>query len=213
MPADVGSAFLPALERVHDRLVFGRRARVLAREIACLVPTGRLVDVGCGSGEIARAVAGQREDVAPEGFDVLVRPRTAIPVTRFDGRRLPLADGAADGALLVDVLHHASDPTTLLAECARVARVVVVKDHLSSSARDGKVLAFMDWVGNRPHGVRLPYRFFTPESWASAVASCRLRETAHGNVADLYPWPFSRFFGGRLQFVIRLERTADSPLG
>lgn len=197
---------LGAVSTLHGRAVFGRRVRVLAREIARLAPAGRLVDVGCGSGDVARAVSTLRPDVRPEGYDVLVRSATAIPVTAFDGRHLPLADGAADGALLVDVLHHADDPAALLAECARVARVVVVKDHLMAGRLDERTLAFMDWVGNRPHGVVLPYRYFTAGTWGECRARAGLREVARGDVSDLYPFPFSLVFGRGLHLVARLER-------
>src|SRR5512143_1942943 len=163
------SPVLGSIGRLHGSVVFGRRVRVLAAAVAPLLPAGNLVDVGCGSGEIARAVATLRPDVEPQGFDVLVRPSCAIPARSFDGRTLPLPDGAASAALLVDVLHHADDPAALLAECARVARVVVVKDHLARSGLDRKVLAFMDWVGNRPHGVVLPYSYFSPEGWESTL--------------------------------------------
>lgn len=197
---------LAAVGAAHGALVFGRRVRVLSRAIAPLLPPGRLVDVGCGSGEIAAAVAALRPDVAPEGFDVLLREGCAVPSRAFDGRRLPLGDGAADAALLVDVLHHADDAAALLAECARVAPVVVVKDHLSRSALDERTLAFMDWVGNRPHGVVLPYRYFSPASWERAVATAGLAEASRSAVPGLYPFPFSALFGRGLHFVARLER-------
>ena len=206
MNEPTASSLLPAVGRLHGHVVFGRRVRVLAREIALLLPPGRVADVGCGSGSITAAVRQARPDVLPEGFDVLVRPGTAIPVRRFDGRRLPVGDGEAAAALVVDVLHHAADPAALLAECARVAPVVVVKDHMASSRRDERLLAFMDWVGNRPHGVVLPYSYFRPASWEDACRRAGLVETARGDVSDLYPWPFSLAFGGGLHFLARLER-------
>ena len=197
---------LEAVGAAHGALVLGRRVRVLARALAPLLPPGPLADVGCGSGDVAAAIGGLRPDVTPEGFDVLVRPGCAIPVRPFDGRRLPVADGAAAGALLVDVLHHAGDPAALLAECARVASVVVVKDHLARGPLDERTLAFMDWVGNRPHGVALPYRYFSPASWAAAVAAAGLREERREGAPGLYPFPFSALFGRDLHFVARLER-------
>lgn len=198
---------LAAVGALHGAAVFGRRIRVLADAIAPLLPAGRVVDVGCGSGTLARAVVQRRPDVSPEGFDVLVRPRAEIPVTSFDGRRLPLPDDAAGAAMIVDVLHHAEDPVGLLAECARVAPVVVVKDHLSDGWLDERTLAFMDWVGNRPHGVVLPYRYFSPGSWERALRTAGLAERSRSGVAGLYPFPFSLAFGrGGLQFVARLER-------
>lgn len=199
-------AGLEAVGAAHSALVFGRRVRVLAGALAPLLPPGRLVDVGCGSGALAAAVGALRPDAAPEGFDVLLRPGCAIPVRPFDGRRLPLRDGAAAVALLVDVLHHAEDPVALLAECARVAPVVVVKDHLARGPLDERTLAFMDWVGNRPHGVVLPYRYFSPASWEAAVGAAGLREERREAVPGLYPFPFSALFGRGLHFVARLAR-------
>lgn len=199
-------AGLGAVAAAHGTLVFARRVRVLSGALAPLLPPGLLADVGCGSGTVSAAIAALRPDVIPEGFDVLLRPGCAIPARAFDGRRFPLPDGAAASALLVDVLHHAEDPVALLAECARVARVVVVKDHLSRSLFDERTLAFMDWVGNRPHGVVLPYRYFSPASWAGAVAAAGLREEQRVPVPGLYPFPFSALFGRDLHFVARLAR-------
>lgn len=192
---------------LHDRAIFGRRVRVLSETLAPLLPAGRLVDVGCGSGTLARAIAAKRPDISPEGFDVLVRDGAEIPVHAFDGIRLPLPDCSAAAAILVDVLHHAQDPVALLSECGRVAELVIVKDHLAASFTDERVLAFMDWVGNRPHGVVLPYRFFSPLRWAEAIASAGLRELSRAPVPGLYPFPFSALFGREpLQFVARLSR-------
>jgi SAM-dependent methyltransferase len=199
-------AGLGAVGAAHGALVFGRRVRVLADALAPLLPAGHLLDVGSGDGRVSAAIAARRPDVRPEGFDVLLRPSCAIPARAFDGRHLPLADGEADAALLVDVLHHADDPVALLAECARAARVVVVKDHLSRSRFDERVLAFMDWVGNRPHGVVLPYAYFSPGSWERAVAAADLREERRDAVPGLYPFPFSALFGRGLHFVSRLVR-------
>ncbi len=200
------SAPLAAVGALHGRAVFSRRVRVLAERLATLLPAGRVLDVGCGDGNVARALLALRPDLVIQGFDVLERPHAMIPVTRFDGRHLPVTDGRAAAVLLVDVLHHADDTAALLAECARAAAVVVVKDHLARSWLDERVLAFMDWVGNAPHGVALPYRYFSPESWRHTVSRAGLREASHRDVPGLYPFPFSLVFGRDLHFTARLER-------
>jgi SAM-dependent methyltransferase len=200
------SAPLAAVGAFHGRAVFSRRVRVLSERLAPLLPAGRVLDVGCGDGNLAKALLALRPDLVIEGYDVLERTRAEISVTRFDGTRLPVADGSAAAALLVDVLHHADDAVALLAECARAAAVVVVKDHLMRSWLDERVLAFMDWVGNAPHGVVLPYRYFSPESWPETVGQAGLKETARSDVPGLYPFPFSLVFGRGLHFTARLER-------
>jgi SAM-dependent methyltransferase len=199
---------LAAVGAFHEKAVFSRRVRILADRLAPLLPPGRRVlDIGCGSGSLAKALLARRPDLAIEGYDVLARPESVIPVTHFDGTHLPVPGGAADAVLLVDVLHHAQDPVTLLRECARAAPVVLVKDHLADSKLDERILRFMDWVGNAPHGVVLPYHYFSTTSWAEALPAAGLRETERFEVPGLYPFPFSLLFGGRLHFVARLQPT------
>jgi SAM-dependent methyltransferase len=197
---------LAAVGGFHEKAVFSRRVRVLAERLAPVLPPGRRVlDVGCGSGSIANALAARRPDLAIEGYDVFARSDALIPVTSFDGTHLPVPDGAADAVLLVDVLHHAEDAVALLRECARAAPVVVVKDHIADSRLDERILRFMDWVGNAPHGVVLPYHYFSTASWGMALSAADLRETERGDVPGLYPFPFSLVFGGRLHFIARLQ--------
>jgi SAM-dependent methyltransferase len=196
---------LAAVGAFHGRVVLSRRVRVLAGRIAPLLPPGRVLDVGCGDGSLLEALLSLRPDLTGEGFDVLARPDARIPVTQFDGAHLPASDGAADSVLLVDVLHHAEDPVSLLRECARAAPCVVVKDHFAESRVDEKILRFMDWIGNAPHGVALPYRYLSNAAWGAALAVSGLRETIRGDVPGLYPFPFSLLFGGRLHFVARLQ--------
>ena len=147
------------LDRLHEGAVYPRRVRVLGERIADLLPReAGVLDVGCGDGSVARALLARRPDVRVEGIDVLVRPDAAIPVMHFDGRTIPHEDGSFDAAVVVDVLHHADDPDALLRETVRVARrCVVVKDHLTDGFLAEPTLRFMDSVGNRRHGVALPY--------------------------------------------------------
>ena len=198
---------LAAVGAFHESAVFSRRVLVLANQLSRLLPPGRrLFDVGCGDGSIAKALIARRPDLVIEGYDVLARPEAAIPVTSFDGTRLPVPDGSADAVLLVDVLHHAEDARSLLRDCARAAPVVLVKDHFAGSRLDEWILRFMDWFGNAPHGVVLPYRYFSTDTWMKSLSAAGLRETERRDVPGLYPFPFSMLFGGRLQFIARLER-------
>lgn len=199
----------------HDRLVYGRRIRVLARHLAELVPQGaRVLDVGAGDGLLARRVLDARPDLTMCGVDVLVRPRTHVPVTPFDGTTLPFPDDAFDAVMMVDVLHHAADPERLLREIRRVARVaVIIKDHLVRGLLAEPTLRLMDWVGNARHGVALPYAYWTPARWREALADAGLRMVERRERLGLYPWPTSLVFERGLHFVALLEPAVPAPRG
>lgn len=198
------------LARLHERFVFRRRVRVLGELVAELVPPdASVLDVGCGDGSIARAVARQRPDVAVRGLDVLVRPDAAIPVEPFDGVTIPRADGSVDAVLLVDVLHHTDDPERLLGEALRVARrAVVIKDHTREGLLAGLTLRLMDWVGNAPHGVALPYNYWRRERWHEAFRRLGAAPAVWVDRLRLYPPPASWLFDRSLHFVARLEPAA-----
>lgn len=191
---------------LHDKVVFGRRVRVLSEQLAKLVPPhSRLVDVGTGDGQIARELARHGSDITVEGIDVLERPKSHVPVTVFDGSTIPYEDKSADVISFVDVLHHVDDAERLLKEASRVARkAVVIKDHLSESAIDHLILRFMDWVGNAPHGVVLPYNYASKATWMAWFDKCGLEVESFETSIALYPFPLSMIFGRQLHFIARL---------
>jgi hypothetical protein len=136
----------------------------------------------------------------------MVRPNTLIPVDTFDGVSIPLADKEVESVMFVDVLHHTNDPTILLKESARVARqAVVIKDHCSQNTFDYWTLRFMDWVGNAPHGVVLPYNYWSREQWLQAFDQLGLKLISWEYAIPLYPFPASAVFGRKLHFVAKLS--------
>lgn len=199
--------FLKLIGKLHGGLIFGRRVEALARALARALPVNATVlDVGCGSGDIAAAIMEKRPDVRISGIDVLVRQETRIPVTGFSGGIIPHEDKSFDAVMFVDVLHHAEDPLLLLKEARRVARLsVLVKDHLSENSIDLFLLKLMDWVGNRPHGVALKYEYWSREKWSDAFEKAGLRQLGLDLGLGIYLWPLSFIFGGSLQAFFRLE--------
>jgi SAM-dependent methyltransferase len=191
---------------IHETLVFNRRVSVLVESIGALIPSGSsILDVGTGDGQIAKAMAAMQPGNRVEGIDVMLRPTTHIPVTRFDGTTIPFPDKSFDVVSFVDVLHHTDDPSVLISEASRVARhAVVIKDHLSETRLDQATLRFMDWVGNAPHGVVLPYNYAARASWMSWFMEAGLDVDRFETEVPLYPWPFSAVFGRELHFVARL---------
>jgi SAM-dependent methyltransferase len=192
---------------LHSRLIFGRRVRALADNIAEMIPGGvaTLLDIGCGDGTLARSIVDRRPGLRATGVEIRARPRTAIPVQVFDGRILPFPDKSHDLVMLVDVLHHADDPLLLVTEAARVARCgVIIKDHLTGAWLSHERLRLMDWVGNIGHGVPLRYAYWSPAEWHAAFDQARLREVDRRERLGLYGPMLRWLFERRLHFISRL---------
>jgi SAM-dependent methyltransferase len=193
------------LTRIHGPLIHGRRIDRLAAAIAPLVPTGSTVgDIGAGDGALASAVLQIRPDLAVRGVDVLQREETAVPVELYDGDTLPWATGSLDWTLLVDVLHHAVDPSRLLAEARRVSRVgVIIKDHYAENANDQRTLALMDWFGNAGYGVPSLFRYWSRSEWSERLSASGLHPERILTALHLYPMPLDAVFGRGLHFVAK----------
>ena len=167
-----------------------------------------VLDVGCGDGTVASLIANLRPDISIRGVEFLVRPECKIQCTAFDGTTLPFPEASFDVCMFVDVLHHTQDVTVLLRESARVSRsFVLLKDHLDENSLDHATLRFMDWVGNRPHGVTLTYNYQSRRQWESHFASCGLAECSWTTNVPLYPPPFSFLVGRALHFISLLNKS------
>jgi SAM-dependent methyltransferase len=205
---------LHAVGAIHGRLVHRRRARVIADVLTPWLPErGSVIDVGCGDGAIAAQLAARRPGLRIEGYDVKGRDDAAIPIHRFDGRTLPLADRSVDAVLLVDVLHHCELPSELMKEAVRVSRgPVLVKDHRLGHPGARVLLTAMDWVGNRPHGVVLPYNYWPEARWREAWDKLGLHPSRYRSHLGLYPFPFSLLLDSGLHFAAALERNVEQPV-
>jgi SAM-dependent methyltransferase len=116
--------------------------------------SGRVLEVGAGTGELWRQVSRPREpltlvDFAPAMCDQL-RQVAGARVLRADAARLPFAGGSFDTVIANHMLYHLDDPVAALREFARVVatggRVAVAlngRDHMAdldefrASARTG----------------------------------------------------------------------------
>ncbi|MEN8181257.1 MAG: class I SAM-dependent methyltransferase [Myxococcota bacterium] len=194
------------LRDLHGRFVHGPRVHVLAGHLGEAIPRGASVlDVGCGDGALASELLALRPDLEIHGIDVVVRDDTAIPVEPFDGSRIPAPEGSYDVILFVDVLHHTEDPRVLLREARRVCRgCIVIKDHNRNGFLAGPTLRFMDWVGNRPDQIALPYNYWPRERWRRAFRELRLEVVSWNEKLSLFRPPGDWVFGRSLHFVARL---------
>ena len=181
----------PRTRDAWERLIapIGRATRLPPRLLAHLPERGTLLDIGAGSGRMARTIAAARPELNIIGVDTVIQPDAAIPVIPFDGRRLPFADGCFQTVMLIDVLHHDRDPAALLGEAARVCRgTVLVKDHYWRTRLDRWVLRRSDDMGNAGLGIALPHTYLRLSEWRALFAATGLkvetRETFHYSLLD-----------------------------
>lgn len=105
----------------------------LARILGLVQPgkNKRVLDLGCGPGEIAARCAKQGAEVF--GVDVskdalqlsaerCKKEDVTVQLFEFDGERLPFKDATFDSIILSDVVEHVNDKTlsTLVKDCARL---------------------------------------------------------------------------------------------
>jgi ubiquinone/menaquinone biosynthesis C-methylase UbiE len=149
------------LRRLHAP-VYEKRLAVLCDLLGAHLTAGEsLLDVGCGSGQLAARLAA-RHGVAVEGLEIQPRGECLIPVTAYDGMAFPFGDDAFDSVLLADILHHEPEPARVVREAARVARKrVIVKDHKLDGPMAWPRISFIDWAANAGYGVPCLYRYYS----------------------------------------------------
>ena len=137
---------------------FLRRLDTICDAVAAETPTARVLEVGCGEGEIARRLGDRWGDVTaldlPDaGLRELWR---GVPGPRFlhaDAERLPFVDDAFDVVVSVEVLEHLVDPEAGLREYARVGRRhLILSVPREPLFRMGNMSAGRHWgaLGNTP---------------------------------------------------------------
>lgn len=196
------------VEKVHALFVFSRRTSVLSSLIAnMLPPDSRILDIGCGDGTIDRKIMSMRSDVKITGLDILKRKKTLVPVIIFNGKTIPSADNSYDAILLIDVLHHTSNPDALLKEAVRVSKKsVIIKDHFLRGRMSSYILRCMDWIGNESHNVNLPYNYYTHERWEKAFKKFNLHKEQVITQLNTYPFLLNVVFGRNYHFLSKLRK-------
>ena len=94
------------------------------------VPGGRVVDLGCGTGDltarlarhVGRVVAVDRSAAMLKAARRRVEGLQNVELHRADLEELPLDDASCDAALLVLALTYVAEPGRVLAEVARILR-------------------------------------------------------------------------------------------
>src|SRR6266550_2788563 len=148
---------------------------------------GRVLDVGCGAGSIAKAVKRDRPDLDVMGCDL---SESALATARADAEgvdfrlataeRLPFEDGTLDFVWIVDVLEHVDDPERVLREVARVLRPrggfhIVLPLEGQPRTLYRLVGTGTRWTAKVRHGGHI--QIFSAARFRELAASCRLPVT------------------------------------
>ncbi len=116
----------PRYELVNRLMTFGLDAgwrRRAVRELH-LDPGERVVDLGCGTGDLCRVLgrAGLRAVGVDMAAGMLAKAHTAAPLIRADALQLPLGDASVDGAVSGFALRNVVDIGACFREAVRVIR-------------------------------------------------------------------------------------------
>jgi SAM-dependent methyltransferase len=202
------------MQRLH-KPIYERRIEVLSELILSnLRIADRVLDVGCGSGALGRAIldhAKKKPELSVRGLERNPRGGEKIEVDALTGDRFPYEDDSFDVVTVLDVLHHDEDPDRVLAECVRVSkRLVIVKDHKPEGLLAQSRISLLDWAANRPYGVKCLYRYPTLEGWHKAFARAGMTITKEITTMELYPKGWNWFFAGPLHYfaVLRVPGAA-----
>jgi SAM-dependent methyltransferase len=208
---------LSALLRLIHGPIYQSRIRVLSSWISQHVQPGdRILDVGCGSGALGSAIILQSGSkmIQVQGVETHPRGGEPIPVTPYEGTRLPFADGSFEIVIVADVLHHEAEPERLLAECVRVSRrQVIVKDHVVAGPLAHLRICFLDWAANVGYGVPCLYRYLTLSEWNDLFKRNGLAVEEQLDRLALYPPLFNILFGGRLHILTLVGVPKSSSAG
>ena len=157
---------LQLLKRMHLRRGFPERYRALNKMLSkYFIGKEKVLDLGCSDGELA-ALIGSTVGTKFFGVDVLLGRDCAVPSVLYDGIHLPFRGKIFDAVLISDVLHHCDRMETVFEEAIRVSSgSIVIKDHYYNNELDRFFLKLADYIGNRPFGVNLPYRYLSLSKW------------------------------------------------
>jgi SAM-dependent methyltransferase len=133
----------------------------------------RILNIGAGSCYLERELSSRGFKVT--SLDVENKSLVEeIDPTIYDGEKIPFEDKEFDIAFLFYVLHHTEDPEKVLLEAKRVARKILVKEDLYTSAWQKHLVFFIDSVLNfdfsgHPHSNR------RDEEWKDTFKKLGLR--------------------------------------
>jgi SAM-dependent methyltransferase len=195
------------LRKAHAPIYETRQKRLVQLISPYLHAGQRVLDVGCGFGHLGQALMEKVPGVQVEGIESAVRDGALIPITAYEGKRMPWPDATFDAVILADVLHHDEDQERLLREAARVSRsLVIVKDHLREGFLAQQRISLLDWAANAGYQVPCTFRYNNLAEWHAMVGRVGSKTVAEITSIDIYPPVFNQLLGKGLHYFVVFQR-------
>jgi SAM-dependent methyltransferase len=166
------------------RAALDARARLIAGQIKPHLVGHRLLDLGCGDGMVLQEVDHSGYDIVLADVLNYLDARVAFPFHLLANGRLTNINGSFDTILVLTVLHHADDPSEIVAGLRdlRPKRVIVIESVIEKPLRHGELASrlqnqdfdtrfafatYADWFYNRVlhQDVPVPYNFGRTGDW------------------------------------------------
>lgn len=200
---------LGILLRTFHKPIYERRQKELVRLISSHLRSGdRVLDIGCGFGQLGRALADATPGLQVEGVESVRRGGELIPVTAYEGTRMPWPDKTFDAVILADVLHHDLSQERLLAEATRVSkRLVIIKDHLREGFLAQQRISLLDWAANAGYNVPCTYKYNNLREWHGMIGKVSSSVVEERTSVDIYPVVFNQLLGKGLHYFTVFVRS------
>lgn len=154
-------AKIPATRRIMESQYIKRAHQVSKRISKHVDANEKIIDIGCGTGFVSKLLM-EKTSVKVTLVDVRKNPLCrSLPVTLYDGKKLPFPDNSFDTASLITVLHHCPNPMNVLDEAMRVAtRKIIIMEDLFESRVERWLTLLEDSIVNwefkgHPHNNKL----------------------------------------------------------
>lgn len=197
--------------------------RLILRRLLERINTGRMLDLGCGTGGVLRDWKGNGESVGIDRSSLALQicaRRGFKTLARGDLTRLPFRDRSFDTVLMLDVIEHLEDDVGFVRNAARICRegglVVIAVPAFPSlwsqhdetfehyrRYRRASLRAVALEAGLEPERFTYTNSFLFPVAAAWRFVSYRL---GVGRVAPKHDfWPIPRWLNGLLVQLYRVE--------
>ena len=194
----------------HSPFTYSRRKieQVLGRYLDPLPDGARLLDVGCGTGDLLSRLGRRFECAGCDPSDeMLERARKHNPgaaFTRATAEELPYGDGAFDVVLCIEVIRYLAVPEAALREIARVLAPGGLALVTFAPARSTTLYPLVNKLTSR---VEVPGMTHVRQYFHTAGEAEQLVATAGLERSELH----ARFFGPFI-YLSRLTRAGTSGL-